>query len=85
MRMHVPPRVSYRLPITKAPVRRDGDNFQARIFWRKAVCLLDPNSPVIRVGFESGPKGFDDVWVEYDRKRSFEGVPCGRRRYPLGV
>ena len=70
MRMHVPPRVSYRLPITKAPVRRDGDNFQARIFWRKAVCLLDPNSPVIRVGFESGPKGFDDVWVEYDPSRA---------------
>ncbi len=20
-----------------------------------------------------------------ERKRSFEGVPCGRRRYPLGV
>jgi len=46
-------------------VRREGDAYQARIFWRKAVCLLDPDSPVIRVGFESGPKGFDDVWVEY--------------------
>lgn len=46
-------------------VRREGDAFQARIFWRKAACLLDPSSPVIRVGFESGPKGFDDVWVEY--------------------
>ncbi|MDK9714673.1 MAG: SAVED domain-containing protein [Sulfuritalea sp.] len=46
-------------------VRRDGDAFQARIFWRKAACLLDPSSPVIQVGFESGPKGFDDVWVAY--------------------
>lgn len=51
-------------------VRRDGDAFQARIFWRKAVCLLDPTSPVVRVGFESGPKGFDDVWVEYEPERA---------------
>lgn len=51
-------------------VRRDGDAFQARIFWRKAACLLDPSSPVIRVGFESGPKGFDDVWVEYAPDRA---------------
>ncbi len=53
--------------MTKAiAVRREGDAFQARIFWRKAVSLLDPASPVVRVGFESGPKGFDDVWVEYE-------------------
>lgn len=51
-------------------VRRDGDAFQARIFWRKAVCLLDPQSPVVRVGFESGPKGFDDVWVEFGSDRA---------------
>lgn len=52
--------------MTKAiAVRREGDAFQARLFWRKAVCLLDPVSPVVRVGFESGPKGFDDLWVEY--------------------
>ncbi|HVM78155.1 MAG TPA: SAVED domain-containing protein [Stellaceae bacterium] len=46
--------------------RRDGDSFQARIFWLKAVYLLDPTSPVAKVGFESGPGGFDDIWVEYD-------------------
>ncbi|NIE63151.1 SAVED domain-containing protein [Burkholderia sp. Ax-1719] len=51
-------------------VRRDGDAFQARVFWRKAACLLDPLSPVVRVGFESGPKGFDDVWVEYHGDRA---------------
>ncbi len=50
-------------------VRREGDAFQARIFWRKAACLLDPASPIIRVGFESGPKGFDDLWVEYATDR----------------
>lgn len=51
-------------------VRRDGDAFQARIFWRKAACLLDPTSPVTVVGFESGPKGFDDVWVAYAADRA---------------
>lgn len=51
-------------------VRRDGDTFQARLFWLHAARLLDPGSPVVRVGFESGPKGFDDIWVEYDPARS---------------
>ena len=46
--------------------RRDGDAFQSRHFWLKALHLLDPDSPIIRVGFETGPKGFDDIWVEYD-------------------
>lgn len=62
-------------------VRRDGDAFQARIFWRKAVCLLDPTSPVTVVGFESGPKGFDDVWVAYAADRApgdHEGRPILR-------
>ena len=45
--------------------RRGGDTFQARQFWYKALPLLDPDSPVIGVGFEKGPKGFDDIWVEY--------------------
>lgn len=39
------------------------------MFWGKALRLLDPESPIIRVGFESGPKGFDDIWVEYDPDR----------------
>lgn len=46
-------------------VRRDGDTFQARLFWRNAARLLDPESGIARVGFESGPRGFDDVWIEY--------------------
>lgn len=48
---------------------RDGHAFQARLFWLKAACLLDPDSPILRVGFETGPKGFDDIWVEYDPSR----------------
>lgn len=51
-------------------VRRDGDAFQARWFWTKAASLLDTESPVIKVGFESGPRSFDDVWVEYDSTRA---------------
>ncbi len=62
-------------------VRRDGDAFQARVFWRKAACLLDSKSPVTQVGFESGPKGFDDVWVAYAPDRApgdHEGKPILR-------
>lgn len=51
-------------------VRRDGDTFQARHFWLHAARLLDPHSPIVRVGFETGPKSFDDIWVEYDPARS---------------
>src|SRR5436305_13196898 len=61
--------------------RLDGDIFQARFFWRKACHLLDPESPVIRVGFESGPKGFDDIWVEYESGRGLRdqaGLPLLR-------
>lgn len=47
-------------------VRRDGDSFQARLFWLYAARLLDSESPLVRVGFESGPKGFDDIWLEYE-------------------
>lgn len=49
--------------------RRDGDAFQARFFWLRAARLLDPASPLVRVGFESGDKSFDDVWVEYAPSR----------------
>ena len=51
-------------------VRRDGDTFQARQFWWYACQLLRPDSGVVRVGFEEGPKSFDDLWVEYDPKHS---------------
>ncbi|HEX03555.1 MAG TPA: SAVED domain-containing protein [Bacteroidetes bacterium] len=47
--------------------RRDGDAFQARIFWLKAANLLDLDGRIVRVGFEHGPQGFDDVWIEYNR------------------
>ncbi len=57
--------------MTQAVVtRRDGDVFQARMFWLKAAHLLDDQGKILRVGFESGPRGFDDVWVEYDPERA---------------
>lgn len=46
--------------------RLDGDTFQARMFWLHAASLLDPDGPIIRLGFEVGPKAFDDIWIEYD-------------------
>ncbi|CAE1139581.1 SAVED domain-containing protein [Xanthomonas euroxanthea] len=49
--------------------RREGDDFQARQFWLKAGRLLDDESPIVRVGFESGPRSYDDIWVEYERGR----------------
>ena len=60
-------------------VRRDGDTFQARQFWLRAARLLDPLSPVARVGFEIGPKSFDDIWVEYEVGRE----PCAHNGVPL--
>ena len=63
--------------------RRDGDTFQARLFWDFASRLLDENSPIVKVGFEMGPKSFDDIWVEYDEYRgptNHDGVPI-RREY----
>ena len=44
--------------------RRDGDTFQARLFWDRAAWSLDENGSIVKVGFEMGPKSFDDIWVE---------------------
>lgn len=49
--------------------RREGDDFQARQFWLRAARLLDVESPLLRVGFESGPRSYDDIWVEYEPGR----------------
>ena len=62
-------------------VRRDGDTFQARIFWLRAARMLVPDSPIIRVAFETGPKSFDDVWTEYAPSQGLVdqyGVPLVR-------
>jgi SMODS-associated and fused to various effectors sensor domain len=62
-------------------VRRDGDTFQARLFWKAAIRMLDPVSSIQRVGFEYGPKSFDDVWVEHFGPNSpidHEGRPITR-------
>lgn len=46
--------------------RRQGDDFQARLFWLRAASLLDPTSPVMKVAYEKGPRGFDDIVIDYD-------------------
>lgn len=50
--------------------RQDGDRFQARLFWLNATQLLIPGSVIQRVGFENGPKAFDDVWISYEPGRA---------------
>jgi hypothetical protein len=50
---------------------REGHAFQARQFWRKALRLLEPDSAIVKVGFEHGPKGYDDIWVEYAPGRGY--------------
>jgi hypothetical protein len=62
--------------------RRHGDDFQARLFWLKAVSLLDPHSPVIKVAYETGPKSFDDIQIAYDphiAPPDHDGNPIYRR------
>lgn len=61
--------------------RRDGDTFQARLFWDRAARLLDEDGAIIKVGFEVGPKSFDDIWVEYNIDKGpsdQDGVPIRR-------
>ena len=50
--------------------RRRGDDFQARLFWLKAASLLDDKSAVEKVSYESGPRAFDDLVVQYDPSRA---------------
>lgn len=61
---------------------RDGHAFQARQFWRKALRLLEPNAAIVRVAFECGPKGYDDIWVDYASGRGYNdqrGIPMTRQ------
>lgn len=63
--------------------RRHGDDFQARLFWLRAAALLDDKSPITKVCYETGPKSFDDILIEYDVDRAppdHQGKPI-RRRY----
>jgi hypothetical protein len=52
--------------MTQAVVaRKQGDDFQGRLFWLYAALLLDTRGAVARVAYETGPKAFDDVLIEY--------------------
>lgn len=53
--------------MTLANVARiHGDDFQARLFWLHATSLLDSRKGIIKVGYETGPKSFDDIQLDYD-------------------
>lgn len=58
--------------------RQQGDDFQARWFWLYAANLLRETSPVRKVSFETGPKAFDDVVVEY----APQGAPLDHQGRP---
>nr|WP_200985167.1 SAVED domain-containing protein [Rhizobium rhizogenes]QCL10072.1 hypothetical protein pC5.8d_769 [Rhizobium rhizogenes] len=45
--------------------RQQGDDFQARMFWLNAALLLRGDGMVTKVAFETGPKAFDDVVIDY--------------------
>ncbi|NKJ77833.1 SAVED domain-containing protein [Rhizobium laguerreae] len=45
--------------------RQQGDDFQARMFWLNAALLLRDDGAVTKVLFETGPKAFDDVVIDY--------------------
>lgn len=62
--------------------RRQGDDFQARLFWLHAASLLDRSSAITKVAYETGPKAFDDIQVEYDAQAApldHEGQPIYRK------
>lgn len=59
--------------------RKQGDDFQARLFWLYAAQLLDETSPVRRVAYENGPRAFDDMLIEYAR----EGAPQDHKGKPI--
>lgn len=59
--------------------RQQGDDFQARIFWLEAANLLRDESPVRVVMYETGPRAFDDVVVDYTR----EGAPQDHSGKPI--
>lgn len=61
--------------------RQQGDDFQARLFWMSAVHLLDENSSIRKVLYETGPKAFDDVVVIH----AAEGAPQDHRGKPILV
>lgn len=58
---------------------KQGNDFQARLFWLYAAQLLDDASPVRRVAYEKGPRAFDDVLVEY----AGQGAPQDHRGKPV--
>ena len=54
--------------------RHAGDTYQARIFWLNAANLLKASDPIVEVAWETGPRGLDDIRIDYHPpKRSVNG------------
>ena len=65
--------------MTRANMARNaGDDFQARCFWLNAANILNARSNVSAVAWEKGPRGLDDIRVEYSPSRSTPVGPISR-------
>lgn len=54
--------------------RKQGDDYQALFFWRRAVDLFHPTTHIVQVGFECPDAGsFDDVVARYDDVQVYAG------------
>lgn len=73
--------------IGQIAARQDGEIFQARIFWKYALRMLNASDDIEQVAFECGHKGLDDITIQYrkiphyaagldDAGACAEHVPC---------
>ena len=60
--------------------RHAGDEFQARWFWLNAANLLNDRSSVSSVGWEKGPRGLDDIRVDYSPAKKTPTGPVTREQ-----
>lgn len=58
--------------------RHAGDIYQGRVFWLNAANLLKSHDPIVEVAWETGPKGLDDVRINYDPPKRSGNGPIAR-------
>lgn len=60
--------------------RHAGDEFQARWFWLNAANLLNDRSSVSSVAWEKGPRGLDDIRIDYTPAKKTPTGPVSREQ-----
>lgn len=58
--------------------RHAGDTYQARMFWINAANLLKATDPIVEVAWENGPKGLDDIRIDYRPPKRSNNGPISR-------